>query len=118
MTKAEFTEWLQEQFEQAGAGLEFDAGDIYRDIDSGDLNLPDGVEMAMDHIGHDLIFRCSDGLLAASFETGLADETMIFYAEGQVEDNMREYTERELQGAVDCMSGALADLTDLKDLRG
>ena len=112
-TKEEFTSWLQEQFDAEGAGDEFDAGDIFRDLDSGESDLPEGVKMVMDHTGHDIIFKLEDGMLASGFETGLEDETIVFYSNGRVEDNMRDYSSKDLDRAIGHARVSVWDLEGL-----
>lgn len=41
------------------------------------------------------------------------DETIIFFSEGQVEDNMRDYSLKELDSAIGAARAALADLERL-----
>ena len=113
MTKAQFRAWLQEQFDGEGAGDEFDAGNIWRDIESDEIALPDGVKVVMDHTGHDIIFKLDDGMLASFFETGMEDETIWFFSEGHVEDNMRDYDTGDLDRAIGHARTALWELEDL-----
>ena len=113
MTKERFKQWLQDRFYERATGDEFDAGDIHRDIDSGEIDLPDGVEMVMNHIGHDIIFKLEDGMLASGFETGLEDETIVFYSNGRVEDNMRDYSSKDLDRAIGHARVSVWDLEGL-----
>ena len=114
MTKERFKQWLQDRFYERATGDEFDAGDIHRDIDSGEIDLPDGVEMVMNHIGHDIIFKLEDGMLQSNFETGMEDETIWFFCECRVESNMWDYSVGELDKAIDHARAAVKDLEGLK----
>ena len=113
MTKAEFAVWLQEQFDRVTYPGNDQQGDAWRDIESAGLLEEIGVTCAWDYIGNDMIFRCSDGLLASGYEIGIEQETIWFFSEGQVENNMRDYTERELGSAIGVMDEALDDLRKL-----
>jgi hypothetical protein len=97
MTKTEFRHWLQTQLAESGCHEE--QGDLWRDIESKGL-LPEGVVLAADHVAHDFIFRLEDGLLASRFETGIEDETIWFFVEDDVDDNLRDYSVGEAEAAL------------------
>jgi hypothetical protein len=97
MTKTEFRDWLQTQLAESGCHEE--QGDLWRDIESEGL-LPEGVVLAADHVAHDFIFRLEDGLLASRFETGCEGETVWFFVENDVDDNLRDYSVGEAEAAL------------------
>jgi hypothetical protein len=117
-TKEEFTSWLQEQMNEAyeakeigcGSGVEWDAGNLWRSIEEEEMLDEIGVKFAMDHQGHDIIFECSDGLLASGFETGIEDETIWIFCEFDVTNNLRDYTKTQLDRAIGHAKVAVMDL--------
>ena len=120
MTKAEFKAWLQGLIDTTDAdgeigydGIENNCGEVWRKIEEKLLLASIGVPCAWDYRGHDMIFKCSDGLLASGYETGIEDETIWFFDELDVENNMRDYTLDELMAASARAQEGIAELTVL-----
>lgn len=105
MTRAKFTQWLQDlvdDMKQAG-GIDFDegdgdCGDVWRRIESEGLLEEIGVPFAVDYMERDLIFRLSDGLLASAFSYGTNGQTEWWFSDLEV--NLREYSVKELDAAL------------------
>ena len=115
MKKAEFKQWLQDRFEGRGIGPEgYDMGDVWREFDSGHELEDIGVHVGWDRDEQDMYFRCEDGLLASGYEVGIEGETVWFFAEGQVENNMRDADERDLERAIERAQDALDELRSLR----
>jgi hypothetical protein len=110
MTKAEFREWLQTQLAESDCHEEH--GDTWREIESEGL-LPEGVTLAVDHIGNDFIFGLEDGLLASNFEIGAEGETVLFFVEDDMDANLREYSVEEAGAALGRARAAVQELERL-----
>ena len=107
MTKAEFREWLQRMLSESDCHEEY--GSLWRDIESQGL-LPDGVAVAVDHLGGDFIFQLQDGLLASGFETGVDGETVWYFVDDEANGNLRDYSLGEAECALWRARGAVTDL--------
>ena len=114
LTKMQFKEWLAQEFINARPSHNGeDMGSVWYAIeDEGTLETI-GVECATDYISQDFVFKCSDGFLASGFELGIEQETIWFFSEGRVENNMRDYTPKEVDHAGCRMEAAGALMLDL-----
>ena len=112
MTTAELKEWMQAVLD-ANPGDDGNFGDAWREIESLDLLDDIGVQFAVDPSGHDFIFKCEDGLLASYFEIGIEEETIWMFTEGEVEDNMRFYSYKELDSALGRARAVVLDLEEM-----
>lgn len=115
MTTAGFRLWLQRMLDRTDARGAGDAGDAWREIEAGDMLAEMGVLVAVDHIGHELLFGCADGILASHFETGIEGETVWPFEEGDVDANMRSVPPDHVAQAL---AGARASVRDLEALLG
>ena len=107
MGKAEFREWLQTKLDASDCREEY--GDLWRDIECQGL-LPDGVTVAVDHVGHVFIFQLQDGLLASNFETGIEGHIFWYFFDDEAAGNLRDYTPGEVECALWRARGAVCDL--------
>ena len=110
MTKAEFREWLQARLTESPCHQ--DHGDTWRAIEAEGL-LPEGVGLAVDHLGRDFVFGLEDGLLASTFEFGVEGETVWPFAGDDVDDNLRDYSAAEAAAAVRAIHEAASELEAL-----
>jgi len=110
MTKAEFREWLQARLTESPCHQNH--GDTWRAIEAEGL-LPEGVCLAVDHLGRDFVFGLSDGMLASSFEFGPEGETTWGFAGDEVDDNLRDYSPAEAAAAVRGIHEAASELEAL-----
>lgn len=115
MTKEQFIAWLQKRFDMNPGNEQQD--DVWREIEDQGLLAEVGVTCAWDWVEQTMYFRLADGLLASNFEIGIEQETVWFFAEGQVESNMRESCERALGRAIGRSRDALDALEALYELR-
>ena len=118
MTKAQFTEWLQDLVNEMNEAGEIgfdegdgDCGDVWRRIDSQGLLKDSGVPYALDYVERDLVFRLADGLLASAFSYGTEGQTEWWF--GELEVNLRDYTEQQLDAALERARVAVVDLEKL-----
>ena len=115
MTKEQFRTFLQGLMNDTGAepDTQFDAGDMWRDAEDEGVFEEAGIAVVMDHIGHDIIFRLEDGMLASGFKIGIEDETVWVFSYGRVRDNMRDYSLRDLDDALGHARVAVMDLEEM-----
>lgn len=118
MTKAQFTEWLQNLVNEMNEADEIDfdegdgdCGDVWRRIESERLLEEIGVPYAVDYVERDLIFRLSDGLLASPFSYGTEGQTEWWFSELQV--NLRDHAVKELDAALGRARVTVMDLERL-----
>ena len=118
MTRARFTDWLQNLVNQMNEAGEIgfdegdgDCGDVWRRIEREGLLEQIGVHYAVDYAERDFIFRLSDGLLASGFSYGTCGQTVWCFPELRV--NLRSYRERELADALERARDTARDLENL-----
>jgi hypothetical protein len=123
MTKAEFTDWLQDVFDLLIAEGEVladsardDLGDIWRHIEEKELLQAVGVPYALDYLNHDILFGLADGFLASGYEVGAEGATIWFFPEADVSTNLREARRSDVEDAAVRLEAAALCVRDL--LRG
>lgn len=121
MTKKQFTKWLQGKVDEMGDaheighyGVEFDCGDVWREIESHDLLDEIGVPYAMGLAEPRLFFKLEDGLLGSWIETGSEGETIWIIVDWDVELDLHEVSPSSLDDAI---GYARANLMNLEALQ-
>lgn len=114
MTKDEFKVWLQGKFDEEEYEGE-DKGDVWRDLESEGTLQEIGVKVGVGHTSHVFLFKCSDGFLGSTFETGMEQETIWFFTDGDASSNLQEATVEDVNNSIRWVKDALKTLTDLLD---
>ena len=118
MTRAQFTDWLQNLVNEMHTNGEIgfdegdgDCGDVWRKIEDEGMLEKIGVPNAVDYAERDFVFRLRDGLLASGFSYGTSGQTVWWFPESRV--NLRAYKMREL---ADALGRAWVTARDLENL--